>query len=43
MTSFIIGYRRVPVRVVVVEQHNEQDWEFVFVDAGNGKKQMAVF
>lgn len=28
---------------ITVTQDNQQDWEFVFVDAGNGKRQMAVF
>lgn len=28
---------------IEVKVENEQDWVFTFVDAGNGKKQMAVF
>ena len=39
-----IGTRQVPVRVILVTvQDNEQDWEFVFNDVGDGKKVMAVF
>lgn len=26
-----------------VRVENENDWEFVFIDKGNGVKQMAVF
>lgn len=41
---FIIGTRavniwKIPVRIA----DNEEDWTFAFIDAGNGKKQMAVF
>ncbi len=28
---------------IKVVKANEQDWQFTFVNAGNGKKQMAVF
>jgi len=28
---------------IPVTVQNEEDWEFTFVDAGNGKKVMAVF
>lgn len=28
---------------IEVTKANEHDWEFVFVDAGGGKRQMAVF
>lgn len=39
-----IGRKLVNVYVVPVEiAENEQDWQFTFIDAGNGKKQMAVF
>lgn len=39
-----IGTRQVPVKLIQVQVlPNDQDWQFTFVDAGNGKKQMAVF
>lgn len=40
----MIGYRKVRVYAIEVEQlASEENWEFVFVNAGNGVKQMAVF
>jgi len=42
--SFKMGRRIVPVwKIPVNVLENDQDYEFVFVDAGDGKKQMAVF
>lgn len=39
-----IGVKRVTIFYIpVVEAPNENDWEFVFINAGDGKKQMAVF
>lgn len=39
-----IGVKLVPVYYIeVMIAENEEDWEFVFINAGNGKKQMAVF
>lgn len=39
-----IGIKRVPIFYIEVEQlPSEENWEFVFVNAGNGVKQMAVF
>lgn len=34
-----IAFYIIPVNVL----DNDEDWQFTFVDAGNGKKQMAVF
>jgi hypothetical protein len=28
---------------ITVTQANQEDWQFVFIDAGNGKRQMSVF
>jgi len=39
-----MGVRMVPIYAITVQfLPSEEDWEFVFIDAGNGKKQMAVF
>lgn len=44
MKPFRIGTRRVVVYAIPIRvAANEEDWEFVFVNAGNGKLQMAVF
>jgi len=42
MQSSLMGLSLIP-RIKIVKEPNDEDWEFVFVDAGNGKKQMAVF
>lgn len=40
----MIGYRKVKVFVIEVQQLvSEENWDFVFIDGGNGVKQMAVF
>lgn len=31
------------MKIKVVKLPNDNDWEFVFIDAGDGVKQMAVF
>lgn len=44
MRTFRIGTKQVTVYMIPVQiAENEQDYEFVFVDAGNGKKVMTVF
>lgn len=34
-----LNIKKIPVKKL----KNDNDWEFVFVDAGNGRKRMAVF
>lgn len=40
----LVGYKMVRVfRIIVDIQANEEDWSFVWIDMGNGKKQMSIF
>ncbi len=44
MKPIKIGHKLVPVYQIPVQVlENENDYEFVFVDAGGGKKVMTVF
>lgn len=43
ITDILTIKSRAKTKINITIAENEEDWEYVFVNAGNGKLQMAVF